>query len=54
VAHSVTHFYYNIHRALYSAAPALLKLPAFVSANALLGTTAAMVYSQVAVSKVSN
>lgn len=39
VAHGITNAYYNIHRALYKLAPSVLKSPAVISANALLGST---------------
>jgi len=40
VAHAITHAFYNIHRAIYKLAPSVMKSPAFVSANAFLGTAA--------------
>jgi hypothetical protein len=45
VAHTPTHAFYNIHRALYAVAPGLLQQKSLVSANALLGTSAAFAYS---------
>lgn len=50
VAHGITHAYYNIHRALYAAAPRILKFPGLVAANALIGTSAALAYSFTALS----
>jgi hypothetical protein len=47
VAHVPTHAFYNIHRALYVVAPGLLQQKSLVSANALLGTSAAFAYSLV-------
>lgn len=42
VAHSITHAYYNIHRALYEMAPSAVKSPYLIAANALMGSAVAL------------
>ena len=42
LAHGLVNAYYNLHRAVYTHFPSLMKMPAVVSANSLLASGAVM------------
>ena len=51
MAHGLVNAYYNLHRAVYKTFPSLMKMPAVVSVNSLLGAGAVIAMNAVAASE---